>query len=381
MQKVVLAALLGNPERPLRVKSHNWETILQQPESEWKENFRLGHVVFNAVRDQLATLPIFQVPGNVGTRAVDVAKQLAIFLYRFGHGDKSCRSIAHFFDCGMQTVRDVSMRVAQALPEAFPDIVYLERDGPQKAKEMEAFEDKGWKGCRGIIDVTHIKVVPEAAARRGGYSDVYMNRTGEFAKAYQFTVAADLRVLNVYGGHGAKTSDQTILNESQIYANIGELLGDREYFMADMGYALRPWCISGFRINEIIGQPNADGRTLFNRRFSGTRITVERSIGVLKARFRSLLVGLCFRDPTEYSRVVLALCILHNICIEHRDSWDRAEILAAFEEERRQKAARRRHHIQLVRDGQAPPPVIHADTLAAGRVRRAEIAAGVGTIV
>ena len=143
--------------------------------------------------------------------------------------------------------------------------------------------------------------------------------------------------------------------------------------MADMGYKLVPYCISGFRAKEIAGHPRAAFRNWFNRYFSNTRITVERAIGVLKGRFRSLLSGLFFRNLDEYSVVFLALCILHNICIRYRDEVDEADIRDAMVKEDALKTARIREAAEA-----DLPPATHANNLTAGRARRDQIAAYVG---
>jgi hypothetical protein len=57
----------------------------------------------------------------------------------------------------------------------------------------------------------------------------------------------------------------------------------------------------------------------FNRRLSSVRISVEHAFGVLKGRFLSLRVMGPHDDVQEIYRVIEALMILHNICIEHND--------------------------------------------------------------
>lgn len=364
---------------------YNWERTEIEPEKWFRGHFRVGHAVFNAVAARLATMDAFKVPVSVGSRAIDVPRQLGMFLMRFGNEKKTYFEVADWFDVGNSSVRAASLRVANALYSAYPRVVHLAKSGPQKDAEMAAFEKLGWTGCRALIDCTQIPVVPDAASRARGDNDGYVNRDSVSTKVYQCIVSKDLRFLDIDGGNGGKTNDQVILDESEFAKNVGLYLGAKEWLMADMGYKLVPWCISGFRSNEISGHEFAAFRSWFNRYFSGTRITIERAFGVLKARFRSLLSGLFLRDPSEYSPVVLALMIMHNICIQYRDEVDAGEISAAIEEERKQKEARMKAlkaaAAAAAAAGAAEAPVVHENTLAAGRARRAEIAARVGAKV
>jgi hypothetical protein len=273
----------------------------------------------------------------------------------------------------MSTVRTVSIRVARALIKAFPTVVHFAKAGPQKAAEMAAFTERGWPGCRGIVDCTDIPIVPDTESIRRGVADAYVNRSDQSIKRYQIIVDAHLRIIDICGGNGGKTQDQTIFDDSAIVAMIGEYLDDGEWLMADMGYKLLPYCVSGYRAKEIAGHARAAFRAWFNRIFSSTRITVERAFGVLKGRFRALLSGLFFRRTEEYSVVFLALCILHNICISYRDEVDPRDITEAMEKEHAAKVARQREA-----DEADVPPATHANNLAAGRARREEIAAHIG---
>lgn len=56
----------------------------------------------------------------------------------------------------------------------------------------------------------------------------------------------------------------------------------------------------------------------FNAKFTSVRSTIERCNGVLKARFRCLLQHRTLHyAPLKAAKIVIACCILHNICIEN----------------------------------------------------------------
>ncbi|XP_033103786.1 protein ANTAGONIST OF LIKE HETEROCHROMATIN PROTEIN 1-like [Anneissia japonica] len=91
--------------------------------------------------------------------------------------------------------------------------------------------------------------------------------------------------------------------------------------LGDPAYPLNNWLMKGFPDRD--NMPNAHRR--FNYRLSKARMVVERSFGMLKGRWRILMK----RNDSELKHIpnmVLACCILHNMCIENGDvynpSWD-----------------------------------------------------------
>lgn len=60
----------------------------------------------------------------------------------------------------------------------------------------------------------------------------------------------------------------------------------------------------------------------YNTCLSQARMIVERTIGLLKERFRSLLDTLPMRRTDLIPKYVVACCILHNICLIHNGNID-----------------------------------------------------------
>lgn len=57
----------------------------------------------------------------------------------------------------------------------------------------------------------------------------------------------------------------------------------------------------------------------YNYCLASTRMVVERSIGLLKGRFRILLDRLPMRRIDLIPKYIMACCVLHNICIMRND--------------------------------------------------------------
>lgn len=65
--------------------------------------------------------------------------------------------------------------------------------------------------------------------------------------------------------------------------------------------------------------PATEGQNKYNKAHIKTRNVVERQYGVLKRRFPVLAVGIRLKLETAIN-VILACCILHNLCILKREA-------------------------------------------------------------
>lgn len=89
------------------------------------------------------------------------------------------------------------------------------------------------------------------------------------------------------------------------------LLGDAAY--GNQKYIMVPFKDNGHLTNAQVN---------YNTRLSQARMMVERTIGLLKGRFRSLLDILPMRRTDFIPKYICACCILHNICLIHKDYFD-----------------------------------------------------------
>jgi DDE superfamily endonuclease len=64
--------------------------------------------------------------------------------------------------------------------------------------------------------------------------------------------------------------------------------------------------------------PRSPAEERFNVSQRRTRSTVERCIGVLKSRFRCVFKTLDY-SPRKVCNIFVAVCVLHNMCIDFGD--------------------------------------------------------------
>lgn len=62
--------------------------------------------------------------------------------------------------------------------------------------------------------------------------------------------------------------------------------------------------------------------TYFNTTLSSTRMMVERSIGLLKGRWRFFLDKLPMKRTDLIPYYIVCVCVLHNICLKREDSFE-----------------------------------------------------------
>lgn len=81
--------------------------------------------------------------------------------------------------------------------------------------------------------------------------------------------------------------------------------------IGDSGYPLLP-----FLMNVIVDDALAFDEAIYNQVVRSTRQLVERTIGVLKVRFRCILGERQLRyDPTKARRIIYSCATLHNYLI------------------------------------------------------------------
>ena len=93
--------------------------------------------------------------------------------------------------------------------------------------------------------------------------------------------------------------------------------------IGDSGYPIEPWCIKPYR-NAADGSSEAR----FNEVHSKARCIIERTIGILKGRWRILMYGTRgIYSPEKNAQFSNVCAALHNICIKFKipfeDSIDR----------------------------------------------------------
>jgi len=93
---------------------------------------------------------------------------------------------------------------------------------------------------------------------------------------------------------------------------------ENSHLLGDSAYSIQKYIIVPFRDNGHL----TETQVKYNRIHSSARMIVERSLGLLKGRFRSILDNLPMTRTDLIPKYIIACCILHNICLLHKDMID-----------------------------------------------------------
>ncbi|XP_050339088.1 putative nuclease HARBI1 [Bactrocera neohumeralis] len=110
--------------------------------------------------------------------------------------------------------------------------------------------------------------------------------------------------------HAGANHDSFVFNVSDLKVHLQNNIQNNTWILGDAGYPLHKFLMTPYRLAEA-SSPQARYNTVHSK----ARNIVERTIGVLKSRFRYLLSvrGLHY-IPEKARQIVNACCALHNIC-------------------------------------------------------------------
>ena len=177
----------------------------------------------------------------------------------------------------------------------------------------------------------------------------------------QGLIGANLIFLDVATGFPGSCHDARNLRNSSLYmqAENGEMLtkpGDiiensrvRPLVLEDGAYSFFSWLIRPFNFGPAL----TISEKLFKKKLCSARVTVERTFGTLKERWRCLLKRLDNRIE-NVSAVVITCCVLHNICQMNKyDYVDQDGMLHEILVCERERRGRRRQNDDGIRNAEA----------------------------
>lgn len=179
--------------------------------------------------------------------------------------------------------------------------------------EQEFREITGFPGVIGAIDGCHIQISAPI-----DNANSYINRKGYSSIVLQGICDNTLKFTDVFIGMCGSVHDARVWQLSDIKNHIEG--NERRYFnefyhlLADSAYPLSNKILTPYRDNGHLNHVQSN----YNRKHARTRVIIERAFGLLTGRFRKLKYVYMY-DTELISLVVLACCVLHNICIDFED--------------------------------------------------------------
>lgn len=258
------------------------------------------------------------------TRYMDTTEQLGIFLFAVVT-DLSMRKLAERFQRSTETINRTYHKVMKHFlwPQFYKSFVKFPTESTPLS---DCIEDNNsffpyFKDCIGAIDGSHIPVSPPENERAA-----FRNRKGFLSQNVLAACDFDLKFIMVLAGWEGSISDSKLWLEGR---RIGALpIPEGKYLLGDAGFANCDTCLTPYRGVRYHLKEWARGNRrpqnkeeLFNLRHSKLRNVIERTFGVLKSRYKILTLPRAFQMQAQ-SRVVPALCVLHNILVNINEVTD-----------------------------------------------------------
>ncbi|XP_063838174.1 putative nuclease HARBI1 [Ostrinia nubilalis] len=266
----------------------------------------------------------------------------------FYAGGSYQRRVGKDFNLGLcQTaVHKCVAEVTEALnkPEILQRHIAFPGNREERMAVMKGFMDVfGFPGVVGCIDGTHIAII-----RPHDFEEAFFNRKHYHSLNAMIICDAELNVLHVDASYGGASHDSHVWNRSALEAHMRSLAeaGEVCWLLGDSGYAQREWMMTPI-LQAAPDSPEAHYTDLH----CSTRNTVERCIGVLKARWRCLLAHRTLHyDPVKAGKIVNACIVLHNMCNRARIEVPTLDGYDIRRDGRRQPAQPAEERQNLLRD-------------------------------
>lgn len=117
-----------------------------------------------------------------------------------------------------------------------------------------------------------------------------------------------MEILAIDSTHLGSCHDSFIWNSSEAREYFSRLNIPNSFVLADSAYTLENFVLTPYRSPQ-----NGSTQHIFNNRHAAARNIVERTIGLLKSRFRCLQGTLQY-DPRFVCKLINVYCALHNMC-------------------------------------------------------------------
>jgi hypothetical protein len=294
--------------------------------------FRCNKRSFNSIYEMVSRR-WREIHEDVAHNAVfGVRDRIAVTLYYLTHSG-SFSETAQVFGMSKSTAVRFFKEITDILVDSMAsEIIRLPvRNDPEWQTLSNGFEAIcGFPNCCLAIDGTLFEI-----ERPGDFFGWYC-RKGYPAINGQIIVDHKARIRS-YDLRPGSANDKSIFNYSNMGSILLNILPAGKYIVADAGYALTKQVITPYPIEDGM----TASQSLFNYLHSRTRITVERTIGILKNRFRVLKMALNMKRDAEtghsaecqMARAIESCFVLHNMLLDLQDDTDVATSDSSTNEE------------------------------------------------
>ncbi|CAL1683867.1 unnamed protein product [Lasius platythorax] len=292
--------------RQLRDASNLFEIL----ESQFLLLYRLSKVatleLCNAIRPY--------VQEAVRATAIPLELKLLATLSLLSSGSYQRRIGQDFLSCMCQaSVSKAIHEIVNALNAIMPQwIKFPTQNDDFQVVQQQYLINTNFPGVIGAIDGTHIAIWPPTKNRE----HLYINR--KLYHSLNVMIVSDYycKILAVVANHGGRTHDARVWSSSRLWRHMFNQYEDGRrnvWLLGDSGYPLLPFLMTP-KLNQLPGSPSA----AYTESHVRARCSVERTIGILKGRWRCLRKERALHYSPEFAALIVnATCVLHNIAKQY----------------------------------------------------------------
>ncbi|XP_063775822.1 putative nuclease HARBI1 isoform X1 [Pseudophryne corroboree] len=214
----------------------------------------------------------------------------------------------------------VLRRVCQAFLKRVKQFIDMPLDVGALDVVKRQFEEGGsrFPHVIGVVDGTHVAIQPPRHNE-----EIYRNRKLFHSLNVMVVCGPSLQILSLNAKFTGSSHDAYVIRQSGIWQRLRASQRADMWLLGDRGYPCTPWLMTPYR------NPRPGPQMAFNSALTATRQLVERTIGVLKGRFRVLhrTGGDIMYSPEMASKIVVLCAILHNIAVRSSVELPQAEEL------------------------------------------------------
>ncbi|KAM9354101.1 uncharacterized protein KZ484_012284 [Pholidichthys leucotaenia] len=359
-RRMLMMMIAGGMQSSFHIRTRPWSTIPStdwwervvmtefQP-SDWLNKFRMSRETFFYLCDKLR--PHLARQDTRFRLALPVEKRVAVALWRLA-SNIEYRTISNLFGVGKSTVcrcvRDMCHAIVALLGSS-----YLRSPTDQELEDSAQLFSSQWgfPHCVAAIATLHTDIITPS-----NNASSYINPAGWLSVMSQVAVNGRGLFWDVCASFPGGTDPADIFQNSSLWATAAEgglspavkphFMGKtlRYVLLGEACYPLQSWLMKAYpeeKGRRVAQAALTEPQQLFNRRLGRALRVSEEALLRLRARWQCLSKrNDCGLDvvPT----MILACCILHNMCESHGDDFK-----AEWQAEVAEAENRRPRHKQL----------------------------------
>lgn len=327
-----------------------WENVKTSPHDDlkfnwFKENLRCTLHSFKQMVPEIARAWVDLYGSNRHTSRYGIEDHFALTLHYISHSG-SIKLTANLFGISKSyTIRCVN-RMVRVLKYMSHSKISLPDASEWERLERGMHAIAGFPGAVLAIDGSLLEI-ERPRDHEGWYC-----RKGYPAINMQVVVDYTGKVRS-YSLRPGSANDKQLYNLSSFKANITRILPLNYHILGDAGYKLETYLLIPYPITDCMSHEEKH----YNYVHSRTRIVIERTFGILKARFRIFKSPLNQKTEEGKANMIIATLVLHNMLVELNDVTvdinasdliDEETVFVGDEEHTTIEALQKRDHIKNI---------------------------------